>query len=123
MRGISGRRVEGGEDVRASRCACNVLFLLINPRYDARDSSTDVPSKSAQIGSVLSYTISFEVSVDERKKVWRRKNRHHLCEQATVILVTHHTHPDKGSSVFVEGGSMRGISGLSRQCQTDTLQQ
>ena len=35
-------------DVRA------LFSLTINPRYGAHDSSTDVPSKSAQSGSVFS---------------------------------------------------------------------
>ena len=78
-----------GETVRANSCACHVFFYQSIHDNGAHDSSTDVPSKSAQNGSVLSR---------------RRKDRKHLCEQATVILVTHthtHTHLDQGSSVKI----------------------
>ena len=57
-----GIGAEGGENMRASRCACNVAFCH-NPTRGANDSSTDVPSKSEQNGSVSCHAaISFDFS-------------------------------------------------------------
>ena len=60
-----GWKVGGGTDqkmcVRADvREIC--VLLIINPRCGAYDSSADVPSKSAQNGSVLSCRNMFDCS-------------------------------------------------------------
>ena len=89
MRGYRGR------GWRVEKCACEQMcvqcFLLrINPRHGVRDSSIDVPSKSAQNDSVLSVLLQSLLGFPLiLKRFGARKHRIQICDHAAEILVTH----------------------------------
>ena len=115
VKGDGNRRAEGGENVRASRRACNVFFYQsIQDMAPGIHQLTCRPTAQKTAVSCPA-AISLELSIDQQESIRHRKHRKHKREQAVVVLVTHaHTHTlARGPLCFGEGG-MERIHGRGR---------
>ena len=84
-RGMSRRRVEGRENVRASGCACNLFFYQsVQATAPTMHQLTCRPEAHKMAVSCLSFDLSFVCVLESFR---RGNHRKHLCEQATVKVM------------------------------------
>ena len=103
VRGMPERKLEGGENVSASGCACSVFFYQsiqdIAPAIHQLTCRPNANKMAVTCPAAISFDLFFG-----KKKIRRRTTSVTMCGQATVILGHTRRHLDKSCSVFRKDG-------------------